>query len=239
MNEGKKKKLSRFLVTTRFSCSQFFFFQPHLTSPDKEKKKKLKLKQYYNEVNKNRSMFLSRSVGVNALTRPQRLFGQIGTKVRFNSTKSESLNWVEYFNLKKQNNRINMVSSVFTGIIGGTLTLGYLGNIEIDVEKPIMGFDPFMVMGGAVILGGGFGYLLGPFLGTSVFNLLNRSKLNQFNIKHKVFLQKIQIKRVDPSTQSFSNPVPDYYGERIYSLKDYRQWLRDCNGFRRKSKEFL
>lgn len=164
------------------------------------------------------------------------------TSIRLNSTstqQSTQLNWVEYFKLKKQNNRVNVASSVVTGLIGGLITLNFLGNIEIDVEKPIMGFDPFIVMGGTVILGGGFGYLLGPFLGTALFNTFNKSKLGGFKAKDQVFLQKIKAKRVDPSSQSFSNPVPDYYGERIYSLNNYKQWLRDCNGFRRKSKEFL
>ena len=158
--------------------------------------------------------------------------------IRFNST-SPTLNWVEYFALKKQNNRVNVAASVVTGAIGGVVTLNLLGNMEIDVEKPIMGFDPIVVMGGAVVLGGGFGYLLGPFLGTAVFKVFNKSKLNGFRAKDQVFLQKIRAKRVDPSSQSFSNPVPDYYGERIYSLNNYKQWLRDCNAFKRKSKEFL
>lgn len=160
--------------------------------------------------------------------------------IRFtSSTTKPNINWVEFFKLKKQNNRINTTASVFTGLGGAFITLSYLGNIEIDVEKPIMGLDPFMVLGGAVILGGGFGYVLGPFLGTSVFNFRNRAILNQFKLKDGVFLQRIKRNRVDPSSQSFSNPVPDYYGERIYSLNDYKQWLRDCNAFRRKAKEFL
>lgn len=173
------------------------------------------------------------------------------SKVRFNSTStitnttttsgspSGLLSWVDYFKLKKQNNRINMVSGIITGLGGSLLTLGYLGNIEIDVEKPIMGFDPIMVMGGAVILGGFAGYLVGPFIGSFVFKMLNRSQLRQYEVKNSFFLSRLKNKRPDPSSQSFSNPIPDYYGERIYSLKDYRQWLRDCNAFRRKAKEFL
>ena len=34
-----------------------------------------------------------------------------------------------------------------------------------------MGFDPLMVMGGAVILGGLVGFLVGPFIGSSIFRL--------------------------------------------------------------------
>ncbi|RLV93788.1 Presequence translocated-associated motor subunit PAM17 mitochondrial [Spathaspora sp. JA1] len=161
--------------------------------------------------------------------------------IRFNSSNvsKNQFTWVEYFELKKKNSRLNMLSGVITGVAGSVVTLGYLGNIEIDVEKPIMGFDPLMVMGGAVILGGLAGYLIGPFMGSAVFKMFNRSKLTQFEIRNKEFLQRLRENRPDPSHQSFSNPIPDYYGEKIYSLKDYQQWLRDCNAFRRKAKEFL
>ncbi|KAL6450616.1 PAM17 Presequence translocated-associated motor subunit PAM17 [Candida maltosa Xu316] len=160
--------------------------------------------------------------------------------LRFNSSTTQpKLTWVDYFQLKKQNNRLNTIAGVFTGIGGSFITLTYLGNIEIDVEKPIMGFDPLMVMGGAVMLGGLVGYLLGPFLGSYVFRLSNKAKLTEFELKNSQFLSRLKVKRPDPSKQSFSNPIPDYYGEKIYSLKDYKQWLRDCNAFKRKSKEFL
>lgn len=157
---------------------------------------------------------------------------------RFNST-APQMNWVDFFKLRKQNKTINVITSSLTGFGGAFITLTYLGNVEIDVEKPIMGLDPFMVMGGVVILGGVAGYLVGPFFGTNLFNLKNRSVLSQFRNRDSLFLQRIKRYRVDPSSQSFSNPVPDYYGERIYSLENYKQWLRDCNAFRRKAKEFL
>lgn len=36
-----------------------------------------------------------------------------------------------------------------------------------------------------------------------------------------------------------SNPVPDYYGEKIGSVKDYRQWLKDQRAFKLKREKFL
>lgn len=176
-----------------------------------------------------------RGIGINART--SGLFAA-RSGIRMNST-APSMNWVDFFKLRKQNKRINVITSTVTAFGGAFATLTYLGNIEIDVEKPIMGLDPFMVMGGVVVLGGLVGYTVGPFFGTHVFNLANRNALSQFRAKDLLFLQRIKRYRVDPSSQSFSNPVPDYYGERIYSLDSYKQWLRDCNAFRRKSKEFL
>ncbi|KAK6461695.1 mitochondrial import protein Pam17 [Scheffersomyces coipomensis] len=169
------------------------------------------------------------------------LFKQSGNKIfqRLNSTKvNESFSWQEYFKLKKQKNFINFGASSITGLGGVLITLGAIANIEFD-EKPMFGFDPVIVLSTTVILGGGIGYLFGPTFGSSLFKLSNRRILHQFNKRDQQFLARIKDKRVDPSSQSFSNPVPDYYGEKIYSLNDYKQWLRDCNAFRRKAKEFL
>jgi import inner membrane translocase subunit TIM23 len=41
--------------------------------------------------------------------------------------------------------------------------------------------------------------------------------------------------RSDPSLSSARNPLPDYYGEKIRSLRDYRRWLRRQLEHRRKS----
>jgi import inner membrane translocase subunit TIM23 len=54
-------------------------------------------------------------------------------------------------------------------------------------------------------------------------------------IRDREFYAHIVKNRVDPSRQSVSNPVPDYYAEKVGSLKQYRQWLRDQSAFRRKS----
>jgi len=102
------------------------------------------------------------------------------------------------------------------------VTFTYLGNIEVDVEKPIVGLDPIMVLGGAVILGGGFGYLLTPFLCTAIFNLQNEAVIQPFKLMDEKLMMRIKRNRLTHSSRSFSNPVPDYYEERIYSLKDYR-----------------
>jgi hypothetical protein len=52
--------------------------------------------------------------------------------------------------------------------------------------------------------------------------------------KEKEFLAHIKKNRVDPSFQSLSNPVPDYYGEKIGSVQQYRQWLKDQRAYNKK-----
>ena len=60
------------------------------------------------------------------------------------------------------------------------------------------------------------------------------SKLMDTNInlqKDRAFLHRIRARRVDPSSASIQNPVPDYYGEKIGSVADYRRWLKDQRAF--------
>lgn len=45
--------------------------------------------------------------------------------------------------------------------------------------------------------------------------------------------------RVDPSASSMANPVPDYYGEKISSVSDYRQWLKDQRAFNKKRTTYI
>lgn len=52
--------------------------------------------------------------------------------------------------------------------------------------------------------------------------------------KEKSFYARIKRYRADPSASSPQNPIPDYYGEKIASVKDYRRWLKDQRTFNRK-----
>jgi len=51
----------------------------------------------------------------------------------------------------------------------------------------------------------------------------------------KEFHKHIVKYRVDPTRNSGRNVVPDYYGEKIKSVSDYRKWLRKQQNFRRKA----
>ena len=57
--------------------------------------------------------------------------------------------------------------------------------------------------------------------------------------KEREFFGRIKRYRVDPSSSSISNPVPDYYGEKIGSVRDYRRWLKDQRAFNLKRGRML
>ncbi len=45
--------------------------------------------------------------------------------------------------------------------------------------------------------------------------------------------------RADPSSSSPQNPIPDYYGEKVASVRDYRRWLKDQRAFKLKKNKDL
>ncbi|KAF7337865.1 hypothetical protein MVEN_02009500 [Mycena venus] len=102
-------------------------------------------------------------------------------------------------------------------------------------QKPIMGVDPMIFYGGCTVLCMGAGYVLGPSLGSAVWRIMNRRVVAQIDARDREFYNHIARNRVDSALQSATNPIPDYYGEKVGSLKQYRQWLRDQAKYRRKA----
>ncbi|KAI0062351.1 mitochondrial import protein Pam17 [Artomyces pyxidatus] len=158
---------------------------------------------------------------------------------RANSTVSEaakeSLPWPDYLAIRKGKRRWEMavtVPCVVAGAAGGAI---YFGSLEMDASKPIMGIDPFFFFGGATLACMGAGYLVGPIIGSACWRLTHRRTMALIEARDREFHKRIVKNRVDPTAQSATNPVPDFYGEKIGSLHQYRQWLRDQAKYKRKS----
>ncbi|EPS39356.1 hypothetical protein H072_6840 [Dactylellina haptotyla CBS 200.50] len=155
------------------------------------------------------------------------------------AARTQALDWNSFLKLRKQKRRYNLAGSIFCSMVTTTVGLNILGTQEIDPSKMIYGLDPLMVLGFGLIACGATGWLIGPVAGTQAFKLMNRRWLPEITKKEKEFFAHIKKNRVDPSFQSFSNPVPDYYGEKIGSLSQYRQWLKDQRAYNRKREKFL
>lgn len=76
---------------------------------------------------------------------------------------------------------------------------------------------------------------MGPLLGSGLWSLVNRQSVKALQERDEEFYEHITRNRVDPARSNMQNPVPDFYGEKIYSISDYRRWLRDCSVYRRKA----
>ncbi|KAK7521942.1 presequence translocated-associated motor subunit pam-17 [Phyllosticta citriasiana] len=147
-----------------------------------------------------------------------------------------TLTWNRFLALRKTRRRISLLSSVLAAIAstaGGTY---FVLSMNLDsVGATTFGLDPLIVMGLSVIGTGCVGWLLGPALGDAVFRLWYRRIGNQIAEKEKAFLHRIKTFRVDPAQSSYTNPVPDFYGEKIGSVADYRRWLKDQRAYNLKT----
>lgn len=155
---------------------------------------------------------------------------------------SQFLPWNDFLAKRIQRRRMNLVASVFTGLLGVGAGWVVIANVEIDPTQPILGMDPLIMLPIGVVLCGTAGALCGPSLGSLLFKwtvLGGKQNVSAFMAQNAEFLRHVKLNRPDPSKQTYANPVPDYYGEKIGSLKDYRTWLRDGRAYRRKVETFL
>ncbi|BFZ63506.1 TIM23 complex component [Saitoella coloradoensis] len=156
------------------------------------------------------------------------------------TTPAQKLDWPTFLSLRQQCRHVGLAFAPITGLASMFASFVVLGSQDIDPSQTIYGFDPFIAYGAATVCIGGVGALLGPAIGEGLWWMTKgRPVKAQMQARQKEFYDKIKKHRVDASRQSFANPVPDYYGEKIANLKGYRQWLRDQKAFRNKSQRFL
>ncbi|KDN50931.1 hypothetical protein RSAG8_00560, partial [Rhizoctonia solani AG-8 WAC10335] len=161
------------------------------------------------------------------------------TNVRLSSTsipsKEPVLSWPEYLTIRKKKRRWEIATTIPSTFLALSTGLSYFGSIESDPSSLIFGVEPIYIYGLATMGCGGLGYLLGPVVGNSLWRMTHRQILPRIEARDAQFYQHIVKNRVDPSRQTATNPVPDFYGEKIGSLRDYRQWLRDQARFKKKA----
>ncbi|KAG0316771.1 TIM23 complex component [Linnemannia gamsii] len=146
----------------------------------------------------------------------------------------ETMDWNTYFALRKTRRnyeRAFMVPSALVSLLGAGY---YFAQKDFD-PTPIFGMDQVIVYGIGTVAAGLVGLAMGPVIGNSVFRAANSRAKPLVDRMDTEFLKHIARNRADPAANSISNPIPDYYGEKIKSVSEYRSWLRKQREFRRKS----
>ncbi|KAJ0422180.1 mitochondrial import protein Pam17-domain-containing protein [Aspergillus carlsbadensis] len=150
------------------------------------------------------------------------------------------LDWNSFFQLRASRRRYTLASSIASASASTMIGVQVLSSQNLEnLGAQVMGLDPFVVLGMATAACGAVGWLVGPFLGNAIWGLVNRRFKTAVAVKEKEFFDRIKRYRVDPSSNSIANPVPDYYGEKIGSVKGYRQWLKDQRAYNRKRRNFI
>ncbi|KAG5637941.1 hypothetical protein H0H81_002535 [Sphagnurus paluster] len=163
--------------------------------------------------------------------------------LRFQSTAAKQpavtavpkLTWPEYLAIRGGKRKWQTVVTIPCALLGFFGGAAYFGALETDPTKPIMGIDPFFFYGICTVGCVGVGALIGPSIGSAIWRSRHRHQLALVDAMDREFYHRIARNRVDASLQSPTHPVPDYYGEKIGSLHQYRQWLRDQGKYKRKA----
>ncbi|OAX41573.1 mitochondrial import protein Pam17 [Rhizopogon vinicolor AM-OR11-026] len=158
------------------------------------------------------------------------------SKSAVSETAKQNLSWPDYLEIRRSKRKWETATTIPACILGFAGGIAYFGSLETDATKPIMGIDPMFFYAGCTVACMGLGYLIGPTIGAAGWRLTHRRAMNLIEARDREFHQRIVKNRVDPTAQSATNPVPDFYGEKIGSLHQYRQWLRDQARFRRKAR---
>ncbi|KAM0432957.1 hypothetical protein ACHAPT_004662 [Fusarium lateritium] len=152
----------------------------------------------------------------------------------FAQEKQHALDWDSFFKLRLKRRRYQLLFSITNGMFCGGAGAVVLST---GVAEPVITqipLDPFMTLGIMTLAFSGLGWLIGPSIGNQFFYALNRKWKKQMTQKEAEFFERIKKHRVDPTNSSASNPVPDFYGEKIQSVAGYRQWLKDQKAFNKK-----
>jgi mitochondrial import inner membrane translocase subunit TIM23 len=95
------------------------------------------------------------------------------------SKQAEMLDWNTFFQLRKSRRRLQLGSSIGTSLasmVGGAQGLAMSDMDAIVGQIPL---DPFITLGLITFGCGGVGWLLGPIVGTGIFNMMNRKYVGQ------------------------------------------------------------
>ncbi|KAL2126687.1 hypothetical protein VTI74DRAFT_391 [Chaetomium olivicolor] len=144
------------------------------------------------------------------------------------------LDWNTFFQLRKARRRWQFAFSVVGAFSSGSAGALVLSSGMADSVVGQIPLDPLITLGLMTMSFAALGWLVGPSIGTAVFNALKSKYKGPMAVKESEFFARIKKHRVDPSASSVRNPVPDFYGEKISSVAGYRQWLRDQRAFNRK-----
>ncbi|KAF2757231.1 mitochondrial import protein Pam17, partial [Pseudovirgaria hyperparasitica] len=144
------------------------------------------------------------------------------------SPASEPLTWNRFLALRKTRRRFSLGSSIICAVL--TLGIGGSQLLNTDADNAIaaaLGTEPMLVWGLSSVVLVAVGWLLGPAFGNGIFKMRYSKHRSAMDAKEREFFLRIKKHRSNPANSSLSNPIPDYYGEKIGSVADYRRWLKD------------
>ncbi|KAH9806742.1 mitochondrial import protein Pam17 [Melampsora americana] len=148
------------------------------------------------------------------------------------------MSWSQYLALRKKQRQYALFATIPSTAIGLSVGILRFATIESLPTELIMGIEANYVYAISTLGCAILGYLIGPTIGHSIFRLgVSKPLQAAMQERNAQFYAHIKSNRVDPAQSNLNNPLPDWHGERVGSLSDYRRWLRDQASYRRKASQ--
>lgn len=119
-----------------------------------------------------------------------------------------AMDWNTFFALRKARRRWQSAFSVVMALAsgtGGAVVIGS-GYPMVDWVMGKIPLDPLFTMGLATLGFAALGWLVGPSIGTLIFNMIKSKYKGPMAVKESEFFARIKKHRVDPSASSVRNP---------------------------------
>ncbi|KAJ2014917.1 TIM23 complex component [Coemansia sp. S610] len=180
----------------------------------------------------------SGSVGVRAYGRSLGLSRVVGMNRRWVQTDApvvpEPVTWNRFFVLRKQRRLWERLAALPCALLGLGVGGAIFASLPVHPQQTFMGMDPLLLFGGSTLFCGVLGFVIGPSVGRVFYRLGSPQRALALDLKEAEFFRHVKANRSDPMFSSASNPLPDFYGEKINSLAAYRKWLRKQREHERK-----
>ncbi|KAI9193622.1 mitochondrial import protein Pam17-domain-containing protein [Polychytrium aggregatum] len=144
--------------------------------------------------------------------------------------------WKQYFELRKSKSHAEIAAAA----VGGSVTF-FAASIYVfaiadyDPTKMIMDMDPMVTYSAGIFVATGCGIGLSLLSGGSIWRLFtNKQLLKGMDLREREFFDRIAKHRPTTQNTSLQNPMPDFYGENVKSVADYRAWLRKQRAYKLK-----
>ena len=142
------------------------------------------------------------------------------------------MNWPEFFKHKKRARLLGIGGGIFTAFTAMQLsTFYFIFHRKFDPTITVMGMDQSVFYFGGIAASTMGGYVVGSIL----LPLVYKHRLVGFRAKELKFTHRINKYRPKDLTMVGAGDnlkSLDYYGERVFSLNGYRQWLKRQQKFK-------
>ena len=139
----------------------------------------------------------------------------------------EFTGWNDWFLFRKRISLFRRMHAMPCALLSLPINYVMMSSPWLDPSKPVLGIDPLLFIGVSLFGTATVGYLIGSSLPIGYLRFWKPHLYHEYNDRLRTFYYKVVKHRANvPADPSKFTQSVDFYGEKISSLSDFRQWLK-------------